>query len=180
MSDTQNPQRSPVHYHAGAFPPVADGFDWHVLLPHIGPATAAVARYDGILQAIPNSGVLLSPLSTREAVLSSRIEGTQASMTEVLEFEAGGRRRVAGAPGGHPRDPQLPPGDARGGAYAGDIPDVPPRHLQGPRGAPRQRARCREVAGGSTAASPTGSVPRVVASRRPASCRPPPPRSRTP
>lgn len=89
MSDTQNPQRSPVHYHAGAFPPVADGFDWHVLLPHIGPATAAVARYDGILQAMPNSGVLLSPLSTREAVLSSRIEGTQASMTEVLEFEAG-------------------------------------------------------------------------------------------
>lgn len=67
----------------------ADGFDWHVLLPHIGPATAAVARYDGILQAMPNSGVLLSPLSTREAVLSSRIEGTQASMTEVLEFEAG-------------------------------------------------------------------------------------------
>ena len=89
MSDTQSPQRSPVHYHAGAFPPVADGFDWHVLLPHIGPATAAVARYDGILQAMPNSGVLLSPLSTREAVLSSRIEGTQASMTEVLEFEAG-------------------------------------------------------------------------------------------
>ena len=89
MSDTQGPQRSPVHYHAGAFPPVADGFDWHVLLPHIGPATAAVARYDGILQAMPNSGVLLSPLSTREAVLSSRIEGTQASMTEVLEFEAG-------------------------------------------------------------------------------------------
>ena len=48
-----------------------------------------MARYDGILQAMPNSGVLLSPLSTREAVLSSRIEGTQASMTDVLEFEAG-------------------------------------------------------------------------------------------
>ena len=89
MSDTQSPQLGPVHYHAGAFPPRADSFDWHVLLPHVGPAAAAVARYDGILQAMPNSGVLLSPLSTQEAVLSSRIEGTQASMTEVLEFEAG-------------------------------------------------------------------------------------------
>ena len=48
-----------------------------------------MARNDGILQTMPNPGVLLSPLSTREAVLSSRIEGTQASMTEVLEFEAG-------------------------------------------------------------------------------------------
>ena len=89
MSDRQSPQPGPVRYHAGAFPPRTDSFDWQVLLPHIGPASAAVARYDGILQAMPNSGVLLSPLSTQEAVLSSRIEGTQASMTEVLEFEAG-------------------------------------------------------------------------------------------
>ncbi|MDE0081814.1 MAG: Fic family protein [Gammaproteobacteria bacterium] len=89
MRDRQNPQRGPVQYHAGAFPPGADSFDWQVLLPHVGPAAAAVARYDGILQAMPNSGVLLSPLSTQEAVLSSRIEGTQATMAEVLEFEAG-------------------------------------------------------------------------------------------
>jgi hypothetical protein len=33
--------------------------------------------------------VLLSPLTTQEAVLSSKIEGTQATMGEVLEFEAG-------------------------------------------------------------------------------------------
>ena len=32
---------------------------------------------------------LLAPLATREAVLSSRIEGTQATMDEVLQFEAG-------------------------------------------------------------------------------------------
>ena len=89
MAFKQDPQRGPVHYHVGAFPPSTDSFDWQILLPHVGPAAAAVARYDGILQAMPNSGVLLSPLSTQEAVLSSRIEGTQASMTEVLEFEAG-------------------------------------------------------------------------------------------
>jgi len=34
--------------------------------------------------------VLLSPLTTQEAVLSSRIEGTQATMGEVLEYEASG------------------------------------------------------------------------------------------
>jgi Fic family protein len=42
-----------------------------------------------MLAAIPNPAVLLSPLMTQEAVLSSRIEGTQATMGEVLEFEAG-------------------------------------------------------------------------------------------
>lgn len=79
---------SPVRYHAGGFPP--PNLNWDVLIPLIGPASAAVARYDGSLAAIPNATVLLSPLTTQEAVLSSRIEGTQATMGEVLEFEAGG------------------------------------------------------------------------------------------
>ena len=78
----------PVHYHEGKFPP-AD-LDWQKLIPLIGPANAAVARYDGTLSAIPNAAVLLSPLTTQEAVLSSRIEGTQATMGEVLEYEARG------------------------------------------------------------------------------------------
>ncbi len=38
---------------------------------------------------MPNPDVLLAPLTAREAVLSSRIEGTQASTAEVLEFAAG-------------------------------------------------------------------------------------------
>ena len=75
-----------VPYHEGRLPP---DLDWTSLIPLIGPASAAVARYDGILAAIPNPTLLLSPLTTQEAVLSSRIEGTQATMGEVLEFEAG-------------------------------------------------------------------------------------------
>jgi len=47
-----------------------------------------VARYEGVLHAVPNAHVLLAPLTTQEAVLSSRIEGTQATFNEVLEFEA--------------------------------------------------------------------------------------------
>jgi len=77
-----------VDYHYGKFPPAS--LEWERLIPLIGPANAAVARYDALLSAIPNAAVLLSPLTTQEAVLSSRIEGTQATMGEVLEFEAEG------------------------------------------------------------------------------------------
>ncbi len=78
----------PVMYHEGKFPPPA--LDWPRLLPLIGPANAAIARYEGVLHGIPNPDVLLSPLTSQEAVLSSRIEGTQATLGEVLEFEAEG------------------------------------------------------------------------------------------
>jgi len=57
----------------------------------IGKASAALARYDGTLigiSGIINPQILLSPLTTQEAVLSSRIEGTQASLEDVLQYEA--------------------------------------------------------------------------------------------
>lgn len=79
---------APVDYHTGRFPP-DDRLDKQTLLPLIGPAWAAVARYDGLLGAVPNPDILLAPLTTREAVLSSRIEGTEATVGEVLGFEAG-------------------------------------------------------------------------------------------
>ena len=78
---------SPVYYHDGKFPP--SDLDWGALVPLIGPAVAALARYDGILAAVPNPDVLLAPLTTQEAVLSARIEGTQATIGEVYQFEAG-------------------------------------------------------------------------------------------
>jgi Fic family protein len=62
--------------------------NWMSFVDLIGPAHDAVARFDGLLQSIPNPAVLLSPLTTKEAVLSSKIEGTQATMQEVLEYEA--------------------------------------------------------------------------------------------
>lgn len=78
----------PIEYHLGKFPP--GELDWSRLIPLLGPASAALARYDALLLAVPNATVLLSPLTTQEAVLSSRIEGTQATIGEVLEYEAGG------------------------------------------------------------------------------------------
>lgn len=81
MSDT------PVLYHMGKFPPRE--LDWPRLIPLIGPASVGLARYDALLSAIPNAHILLSPLTTQEAVLSSKIEGTHVTIGEVLEIEAG-------------------------------------------------------------------------------------------
>lgn len=63
--------------------------DYKRLFTYVGEANAELARYDGLLQGIVNPHVLLSPLTTNEAVLSSKIEGTQATLDEVLEQEAG-------------------------------------------------------------------------------------------
>lgn len=63
--------------------------DCRSLITLVGEANAALARYDGLLQAMVNPAVLLSPLTNEEAVLSSKIEGTQATLEEVLEHEAG-------------------------------------------------------------------------------------------
>ena len=63
--------------------------DYGRLIGFVGRANAAIARYDGMLQSLVNPTILLSPLTTQEAVLSSKIEGTQATLDEVLEHEAG-------------------------------------------------------------------------------------------
>lgn len=62
---------------------------WEPLIPLIGGANRALAQYDGLLRGVPNPEILLSPLTTQEAVLSSRIEGTQATLGEVMKYEAG-------------------------------------------------------------------------------------------
>lgn len=65
------------------------GLDFAQLITHVGEANAALAEYSGLLQGIVNPAVMLSPLTQQEAVLSSKIEGTQATVEEVLEHEAG-------------------------------------------------------------------------------------------
>ncbi len=67
---------------------------WEKFQRILGPANRAIARYDGLLQSIPNPAVLLSPLTTQEAVLSSKIEGTQATLEEVLKFQANPKKEV--------------------------------------------------------------------------------------
>lgn len=71
----------------GKLPP--EKLDYKKLIGPAGEANASLARYDGLLKALVNPEILLSPLTTNEAVLSSKIEGTQATIDEVLQHEAG-------------------------------------------------------------------------------------------
>lgn len=59
-------------------------------------ASRAVATLAGVGETLPNPHLLIQPFVRREAVLSSRIEGTQASIADVLMFEAGRGRAALG------------------------------------------------------------------------------------
>jgi len=48
-----------------------------------------LGRLDGVASTLPNPDLFVAMFVHKEAVLSSQIEGTQASLDDVLEFEAG-------------------------------------------------------------------------------------------
>jgi len=61
--------------------------NWQKVAVNISKASAALAYYNGILNSIPNPAIFLSPLETKEAVLSSRIEGTITTVDDILKYE---------------------------------------------------------------------------------------------
>jgi Fic family protein len=54
----------------------------------LGEAESALGRLDGVSQLLPNPDLLVRPYVVREAVASTRIEGTRASIAEVYEADA--------------------------------------------------------------------------------------------
>lgn len=54
-----------------------------------GEVNRELCRYDGMAGTLSTPDMLLSPFMTREAVLSSKIEGTQATIDEVYDQDAG-------------------------------------------------------------------------------------------
>jgi hypothetical protein len=54
------------------------------LIRRVGPANAAVARYDGLPKSVANSSVMLSPRTNREAVLAFSKLANQAEGRKVL------------------------------------------------------------------------------------------------
>ncbi len=62
--------------------------NYEELIGYIAKAHRAIAGLDSLLVALPNPNLLGRTLQTKEAVLSSRIEGTQATLDEVLAYEA--------------------------------------------------------------------------------------------
>jgi Fic family protein len=67
--------------------PIED-LNYKRLLPLVGEARGALATYGGLLEGLANPKVLLAPLMSEEAVLSSKIEGTQATQYELFQYEA--------------------------------------------------------------------------------------------
>jgi Fic family protein len=59
-------------------------------------ASRAVATLAGIGETLRNPHLLIRPFVRREAALSSRIEGTHASISDLFMFEAAGEKRAWG------------------------------------------------------------------------------------
>ena len=59
------------------------------LIPMISKSNSILSNYNGALKRLINPNILLAPMTSKEATLSSKIEGTQATLTEVLKQEAG-------------------------------------------------------------------------------------------
>ena len=69
-----------------ALPPV---IEWDTeLASQMSRADLAVGILSGLGETLPNPHLLIYPFIRREAVLSSRIEGTQSSLSDLLLFEA--------------------------------------------------------------------------------------------
>ncbi|HFQ92798.1 MAG TPA: Fic family protein, partial [Anaerolineae bacterium] len=58
------------------------------LISTLSAADRALGELAGLGQALPNPHLLIQPLIRREAVLSSRIEGTRASLADLYAYEA--------------------------------------------------------------------------------------------
>jgi len=63
------------------------------LLTCLSAADRALGRLDGATEVLPNPDLFIAMYVRREAVLSSQIEGTQASLVDVLEYEADAARK---------------------------------------------------------------------------------------
>lgn len=75
-----------VQYHYGKFPPTE--LHYAKLIDPLVEAVSSLTRFDQMLAAMHNSEILLAPLRSQEAVVSSRMEGTISTLDEILQIEA--------------------------------------------------------------------------------------------
>ncbi len=87
-------------------PPSDPPVDLGALAPRIASASLALGRLDGLSTLVPSSDLFVAMFIRKEAVLSSRIEGTQATLDDVLRHEAPGSAPAA-TPGASTDDSLL-------------------------------------------------------------------------
>lgn len=79
----------PTDYWAFVPNPLPPQLEWSAeIIAALSTADRALGELAGLGHSIPNPHLLVRPFVRREAVLSSRIEGTQASLDDLLTFEA--------------------------------------------------------------------------------------------
>ncbi|MEK6530005.1 MAG: Fic/DOC family N-terminal domain-containing protein, partial [candidate division NC10 bacterium] len=82
--------RCPGGYAAFVPDPLPPELSWTPeLVRPLSDADRMIGRLAGEVGRLPNPHLLIRPFVRREAVLSSRIEGTQATLGELLAAEAG-------------------------------------------------------------------------------------------
>jgi Fic family protein len=85
--------KTPQGYWAFVPKPLEPDFTFEKgLVRLLSEADRALSELAGIARTLPNPHLLIGPFVRREAVLSSRIEGTQASYSDLLYFEAANLR----------------------------------------------------------------------------------------
>ena len=68
--------------------PPRPAIDWNpALRARFDSALVALGRLDAVIGLLPNADLLLYSFVRKEAVLSSMIEGTQSSLTDLMLFE---------------------------------------------------------------------------------------------
>lgn len=65
------------------------------LYPLLDKATQAIGRLDGVTTLLPDTGLFIHLYVRKEALLSSQIEGTQSSLSDLLLYES---EEVPGVP----------------------------------------------------------------------------------
>ena len=82
--------RTAQGYHAFVPAPLPPALDYpQPLVRLLSAADAALSELSGLGRVLPNPHLLIAPYVRREAVLSSRIEGTRTSLSDLLADEAG-------------------------------------------------------------------------------------------
>jgi Fic family protein len=81
--------KAPQGYWAFVPNPLPPKVDYTLgLVSSLSEADRALGALEGMGRILPNANLLVMPYMRREAVLSSRIEGTQASLSDLFLFEA--------------------------------------------------------------------------------------------
>ena len=80
--------RQPSGYYAFLPDAPPDAIDYNQIIGDLSRADAAVGELSGLARHLPNPHLLIAPYVRREAVASSRTEGTQASLSDLLLTEA--------------------------------------------------------------------------------------------